>query len=204
MKNVLVIDGFYKDPQKVREVALACDWIDPSSLSNEFPGTESKRCFYSRQLVEKLGSLIGGNVDPEPHRRSFGAFALALDADREKKVVHVDSCDWTGIVYLTLDRDAQGGTTLFYHKRTQLNRFPTDSELERLSYPTKRSFEEDVLVKDGKNFNAWESDIKIDMRFNRLVLFRGGHLFHAADSYFGETPQNGRLTQLFFFRERSQ
>src|SRR5207244_306797 len=103
MKNVLVLDGFYKKPDAVREFALNCEWIDRKTLSPEFPGTESKKCFYSPSSVEKLGKLIGLEVQPEPQRSSFGAFALGLDADRTKRVVHTDACDWTGIIYLTLD-----------------------------------------------------------------------------------------------------
>lgn len=103
MKNVLVIDGFYEKPEAVREFALNCEWIDRKTLSPNFPGTESKKCFYSPSSVNKLGKLIGLDVQPE--------------------------------------------------------------------------------------------------RFNRLVLFRGGHLFHAPDRYFGTAMENGRLVQLFFFRE---
>jgi Family of unknown function (DUF6445) len=201
MKNVLVLDGFYTKPEAVREFALNCEWIDRSTLNPEFPGTESRKCFYSPSLVDKLSKLIGCKVQPEPQRSSFGAFALGLDSDRAKRVIHVDACDWTGIVYLALDRNSQGGTTLFQHKRTGLRSRPTISDLKRLGYPDMDAFELDVLKQDGRDFTAWEPDVQIDMRFNRLLLFRGGHLFHAPDQYFGTSTENGRLVQLFFFRE---
>lgn len=201
MKSLVVLDGFYKRPEAVRDFALACEWIDRATLNPDFPGTESKKCFYSPSAVEKLSELIGRAVQPEPQRSSFGAFALGLDADSRNRVVHLDACDWTGIVYLTRDINAIGGTTLFCHKRTGLTGRPREADLLRLGYADMASFEKDVPRKDGANSNAWEVDLQVEMRFNRLVLFRGGHLFHAPDQYFGTSIENGRLVQLFFFRE---
>jgi hypothetical protein len=201
MKNVVVLDGFYKRPEAVRQFALNCEWIDRTTLNPDFPGTESKKCFYSPSVVQKLSSLIGIEVQPEPHRSSFGAFALSFDLDARKRIVHLDACDWTGIVYLTQDCDSIGGTTLFCHRRTGLRGRPSEEELLRLGYGDMASFEEDVIRKDGPTSDAWDPDLQIDMRFNRLLLFRGGHLFHAPDHYFGTSVENGRLVQLFFFRE---
>lgn len=201
MKSLVVLDGFYMRPEAVRGVALSCDWIDRKTLSADFPGTESKKCFYSPSVVEKFSKLIGRPVLPEPRRSSFGAFALGLDADKQKRIVHLDACDWTGIVYLTRDCDCRGGTTLFYHKRTGLKGRPNDDDLSRLGYSDMGAFEENVLKADGANSEAWDADLQVEMRFNRMVLFRGGHLFHAPDEYFGTSIDNGRLVQLFFFRE---
>lgn len=37
------------------------------------------------------------------------------------------------------------------------------------------------------------------VKYNRLILFRGGRMFHRASKGFGNSPENGRLTQSFFF-----
>ena len=39
------------------------------------------------------------------------------------------------------------------------------------------------------------------MKYNRLVLFRT-HLWHSHNYNFGDTIENGRLVQLFFFKEK--
>lgn len=49
--------------------------------------------------------------------------------------------------------------------------------------------------------DAWEKLDEFPMRFNRLILLRGSRLFHRASAGFGSRPDNGCLTQRFFFNE---
>lgn len=201
MKNLIIVDDFYKNPQLVRDFALQNDWIEKKQLNQDFPGTESRRCNFSTEVVRKISDLVGFKITPEPRKHAFGAFALTTEEDNNKRTIHIDGCDWTGVVYLTPGSNAKGGTSLYRHLATGLNSVPTNDKLNELGYERLEDFMEHVLKKDGHNFEKWEVDNFIEMQFNRFILFRGGQLFHSADYYFGSNLIDGRLVQLFFFNQ---
>jgi Family of unknown function (DUF6445) len=45
---------------------------------------------------------------------------------------------------------------------------------------------------------AWAEDLRVENRYNRLVLYRGD-LVHSATRYFGVEPRDRRLTAVFFW-----
>lgn len=202
-RKVIVVDDFYVQPDQVREFALRQPWLQADALPDQFAGTESKRCFYSRALIRRFAQAVGSPIRVDPVRNSFGAFALTTASDEKNKVVHVDGCQWTGIVYLTPDDQCQGGTSLYRHRRTGFNRVPTEEEAQKFGLGSQVDFVRRVVEDEGRDETAWELDVKVGMRFNRLLLFRGGERFHSADSYFGDGVADGRLVQLFFFEERA-
>jgi hypothetical protein len=51
---------------------------------------------------------------------------------------------------------------------------------------------------EGTKRENWELLFTVPMRFNRLILFRS-YLWHTAGISFGDTPENARLIQLFFW-----
>jgi hypothetical protein len=51
---------------------------------------------------------------------------------------------------------------------------------------------------DASDITKWHKYDVVANRYNRLVMYRGD-LFHMSNDYFGSTPQDGRLFQLFFF-----
>jgi hypothetical protein len=51
---------------------------------------------------------------------------------------------------------------------------------------------------EAQDITKWDLMDTIGNRYNRLVLYRGD-MFHSSLNYFGSTPQDGRLFQLFFF-----
>ncbi len=46
--------------------------------------------------------------------------------------------------------------------------------------------------------DSWQALLEVPMRHNRLIVYKG-HYFHSISNVFGDTPENGRLVQLFFF-----
>jgi hypothetical protein len=51
---------------------------------------------------------------------------------------------------------------------------------------------------ETQDMTKWEMTDMIGNCYNRLALYRGD-MFHTSLDYFGSTPQDGRLFQLFFF-----
>ncbi|MBC7740995.1 MAG: hypothetical protein H7061_02280 [Bdellovibrionaceae bacterium] len=205
MKNIIVVDNFYQDPLKIRNYALnGVEYLPKNKLSPNFPGTESVKSFTSLALIEKIESSLGQKINVDPTKYSFGVFTKTYLADSRNNRVHVDTSEWTGIVYLNLPEQCQAGTSFYEHKLTGLNSIPySPSKLSELGYNSQKEFVDQFLRPQSQDQTAWKQSVHVGMKFNRLILFKAGELFHSAGSYFGHDDQSCRLTQLFFFSTAS-
>ncbi len=201
MKNIIVIDKFYEKPELVRDYALTkAQYLTNEKLAPNFLGTESIHSFTTSSVIKKIEKAIGKKIIVDPKKFSFGVFAKTEQTDQHKKEIHVDSSEWTGIVYLNLPYQCAGGTCFYQHKSTGLNAMPSKNQLKQLGYHDTEDFRKNFLQPRAQNSDEWDVSVKIGMKFNRLVLFRAGELFHAAENYFGSAETACRLTQLFFFQ----
>jgi hypothetical protein len=57
----------------------------------------------------------------------------------------------------------------------------------------------DIIEGESNDDSQWEMTMQVPMRFNRLILLRPW-LWHTAGPAFGDSPENGRLVYLMFFR----
>ena len=200
MKNIIVLDNFYETPELVRDYALTkATYLSKKQLAPQFPGTESVHSFTSTQVIKKIEKAVGASIVVNPAKYSFGVFAKTSETDQSKKMVHVDSSEWTGIVYLNLPNECHGGTCFYQHVTTGLNAIPTTIQLRQMGYENSDDFIQNFLRPRSQKSDEWKLSVKVGMKFNRLVLFKAGALFHAAENYFGSSEMNCRLTQLFFF-----
>lgn len=201
MKNIIVMDNFYKNPEIVRSYALnKVSYISKENLPNRFPGTESVQSFFSKDVIRKMEQAIGETVVVNPAQYSFGVFAKTYAADEKKKAVHVDGSDWTALLYLSRPQDCQGGTTFYEDRETGWNSIPDLATLQTKGFQSVELFKQEHLNKKSQDLAQWKVSTKVGMKFNRMILFRAGSLFHAADGYFGDSDENCRLIQLFFFK----
>lgn len=199
--NFIVIDDFYKKPKAVREIALSADYLGRDKLQEGRSGTETAKCFFTQSIVDRFEKLIGKKISFDPSKNTFGAFALQAKEDQKLNRVHIDTCDWTGLVYLNPGEQDGGGTCTYIHKKTGIEEVPPIEELQRMGFTNKEEFLKATVEVDGLSTEAWKVSCRAGMRFNRLILFKAGHLFHAAESYFGKQIDDSRITQLFMFNE---
>jgi hypothetical protein len=201
MKNIVVIDNFYRNPEAVRRYALnKVSYISNENLPEKFPGTESQQSFYSADVISKMEQAIGERIVAEPAQYSFGVFAKTYAKDEKKKTIHVDGSDWTALLYLSRPEDCQGGTSFYEDKSLGWNQIPDIETLNQRGFESVEDFKNTYLKAMGQEYSNWKVSTRVGMKFNRMVIFRAGALFHAAEGYFGETDENCRLIQLFFFK----
>ena len=203
MQNKLfVIDDFYSKPHEVRQMAIASDnWIRTDASGNRRHSWETQKCYFNDAIKARFEGMIGNKIVIDPARMGFGSFAFYPDDGEVDLTTHFDDTEWAAIIYLVPDELCQGGFSLFRHKSTQLSGPPTDKELAELGFESYQQWEEQSYYPDKLKPNEWEETLHISMRFNRLVLVQASRLFHRASSGFGTSPENGRLTQRFFFEE---
>jgi hypothetical protein len=142
-----------------------------------------------------VGEPVVGNTD-----RLHGYFRLTYHNDSRGSDIHIDTGNvWAGVLYLTLPEHCKGGTEFYRNKQYGTDHAPLRDEDLKI-YSARDRFE--VLQKTtgahGRDRGKWERTTTLPMKFNRLVLFRSWY-WHTAGELFGDTPENARLVQLFFF-----
>ncbi|MDH5325309.1 MAG: 2OG-Fe(II) oxygenase [Gammaproteobacteria bacterium] len=107
-------------------------------------------------------------------------FRYTLGSFTKRAVCHVDDTQFSAVMYLTLPEHCQGGTSIFRHIPT--NSYSASCE-ENLDFTTAES---------------WEEIHRVEMRFNRMVVYPG-QLFHSVTPpFFGDSIENARLSQTMF------
>jgi hypothetical protein len=200
--KLIVADNFYDDPDAVRRFALSTQYL-PEDQCETLSGQESIGSFYSSQVVTRLESFVGKRISIQTVGNSFGRFRYTPAHHKRRSKIHFDNTDWTGVVYLTPDAFANGGTVFCRHKETGLYGPPTHSQLAELGLSSLEDFDREVVMRDTYDDDKWSQDLVVSMRYNRLVLFRGSEMFHGSTNSFGTQIKDARLTQVFFFNESS-
>ncbi len=197
LPSLLVIDDFLADPHDARRKALALDY-DPKEKRGSYPGLLSTRPLPIEGIEPSVSKLAGVALRADT-QTSHGHCRLTLHGDKGLSGVHIDPCFYSGILYLSLDEHCRGGTDFFRHRRTGLERVPTDPlGLARSGYDDTNRLVEEVVNTDTTRRGKWERTMRVPMRFNRLILF-SPWMFHNAGPAFGKDAETGRLVCLMFF-----
>jgi hypothetical protein len=204
MDSLIVVDDFYADPAAVREYCFGTCRFRSAEPYN-YPGWEGDKGADPPELRDALSSIVGGEIEVDRERFTWGGFRLITEESGSRPAVHADSgADWAGLVYLSPDAPASCGTGFFRHRATGLEAPPTAAEARRFGFSDAVVFDRDVIRPQKCNPDAWELVSWVAPVYNRLVLFRGRECYHAPLAGFGSTPDNARLTHNFFFNDAPQ
>ena len=185
--NSLIIDDFYSNPEEVREFALQQE----VKVRGNYPGMRTEP-FASDELKQTIQDIIkpfAGEIT-KWETEYTGCFQYTVADDRSW--IHTDSyTDWAGVLYLTPDAPLTAGTGLFRHKQT-------GESVWRHQDHTPEEARLAPHFNQGRDITKWDMVDRFGNVFNRLVMYRGD-LFHVSLDYFGESLEDGRLFQVFFF-----
>ena len=183
----LIVDDFYSNVDDVRSFALQQDF----NVNGNYPGrrTASFITDSAKDLIQDIIRPFAGNVTWWGDDYT-GAFQYTTASDRSW--IHSDyTTNWAGVLYLTPDAPLSAGTGLFKLKENGLRNWKNSDHTEEENRNALHN-------KYSQDYTKWEMVDKIGNVYNRLVLYRGD-LFHVSLDYFGDSKENGRLFQLFFF-----
>ncbi|MGD6874281.1 DUF6445 family protein [Sutcliffiella horikoshii] len=203
-KDIIIVDDFYTNPDKVRELALETSYQNFGNIQN-FPGFESEKSFSSPSIKVKFQNIIKNEIIIQPDKYIYGKFRYSIKTDHAQTKVHIDhGVDWTAIVYLTRDQDSKGGLSIYHHKDLGLDSVPKDTEMKNFKCKNIADFDSKYIYPITNSTDKWEMIHHIPIKFNRLILFKGSKYFHGITEQFGNSIYNSRLTQNFFFREKTK
>lgn len=179
----IIVDDFYNDPDHVRNFALSQDF----SVQGNYPGLRTKPFLFEdvKHYINEIMLNPGGGVvnwlNASDDVGYTGAFQICTSIDRTW--IHSDYNNmWAAVCYLTPNAPLSGGTALYKH-------IPT-GERESINHVDHGEH--------GRDMTKWELSDRIANVYNRIVIYRG-NMFHASIDYFGNTFEDGRLIQTFFF-----
>jgi hypothetical protein len=197
--HLLAVDDFFRDPDQVRQIALAQQY---NSDLRFYKGLRSDQRFLWPFLREEFSRLLGLQVVNWLEHTANGVFQLTNPAD--PLVWHHDSQGYAAAVYLTPDPPAGSGTPFWRERQSGCRRGP-NHPLERTRLGNDAAVKSaESIVYDPYNFeheDTWELVESIAGLYNRLVIW-DAKLIHSATSYNGfvaEGKMGMRLVQLFFF-----
>lgn len=199
---VLSVDNFYRDPMKIREIALAQPYV---SNIKAYKGKRTGTKFLFPGVKEEFERLLGVKIADWLTMSVNGVFQITKHTD--PLVYHSDVQSYAAAVYLTPDAPPGMGTSFWRSRKfgcrrppfhpAERNKFPDDETRKAAS--DEMYSEHNLLHEDG-----WELIDKFGGLFNRLVIW-DSQLVHSASSYewFPGDSQNEadncRLVQLYFF-----
>jgi hypothetical protein len=193
---LLIRDGFYSDPDRIRRIAQSMEYTEPE----DFTGFMTREVYHERGVRRRLETILGVRItrwdtDPEEANGIFyGGFAAGTN--KEVPGVHYDEPvdDITVVVYLTPGIPFGFGTSLWQHKSTGLMNAPTRADAHRLKKPLarlRRRLELDTTRRD-----RWIEIDRAGYRYNRVVAYPSAVL-HSATRHFGANIDGGRIYQTF-------
>lgn len=74
----------------------------------------------------------------------------------------------------------------------------TPDEGRVYGYSDYEDIRKNIIYGDGLDRGLWDRYCFVPMKYNRLVLF-SPYLWHSHGDNFGDSIENGRLVQLFFY-----
>ena len=178
--NIIVVDNFYDNPDKVRYFALNQEF----NVHGNYPGPRT-RSYANQQIKQKFEQIFGKKITTWRNRSIAYNGAFQYSTSRERSWIHTDGYNThAAVIYLTPNAPLAAGTQTFMFKASR-DRYKNDDIVD--------------LTDDlSQDFTKFEVVDKIGNVYNRLILFNSKQ-FHMSVDYFGMNKYDGRLYQVFFF-----
>lgn len=191
--KLIVVDDFYENPMSVRELALSLEYRDGGT----YPGKDTAGLEFNEEYIRRLTNIINRPIERHTYTANF---RISLEEDKAERHVHFDINTHVASVCLTLDKDCKGGIALWRHKETGLE-VVNEKESELIDDIGMTTWEVDqkIVKQDGQDENNFELVTYVPYKFNRCVIIYGRQLHSPLPQGWGDSPENGRLTQHLFF-----
>jgi hypothetical protein len=191
----IILDNFFNDPIKIVQFANSLEYYQDNE--GKWPGKRTKELHeINKSFFENYGSKILSILYPTVKEKNFNCSLSFQKISKEyinKGWIHKDDdFDFTTIIYLSQHKEC--GTSLFDSKNISN---------EILNYKNKKNmhlkkdFKEEMKYLDENNSQFIET-IKINSKFNRLIMFDGAQ-YHAAQKFIENNIEEERLTLIGFF-----
>ena len=202
-----VADNFFSDPYKIIKYANTCEY--EYSVDGRWPGQRTKFVHTINQNLfvhtcYKILSILYPKDYLNLDFRATQHFQKINLNNYDNSWIHNDGFNnnlFTAIIYLSEHDDC--GTSLYHLKKDSFEAICSDKLSPTEFYlninDNKKRKKDKELCKI--NNDQYEETIRINSRFNRIVMFDANH-YHAAHNYHpSKLKQQERLTLITFFND---
>ena len=186
--GIIIIDDFYKYPNKIRNFALQQNFKPHNTLYKSMFFNPNLTCLTHYNIVQCLEKIERKSINKQiwdtfTKTESNGFFQYITKFD--KPVIHSDGLKRSMIVYLFPNPKVKSGTAFYRHKDTGIYK--------------ETSYNDGKLVdSDLHNKEKWTCHFVCENNFNRAVIF-DGNMYHSSEGGFGKSKSDARLYQTFFY-----
>ncbi len=221
--KVVIADYFYQYPEKVLQLAMGLPYTDRFEIVGNFPGVRASVNVDSAPIIASISQLWGAPLTPffTPQPVVFqGITNKGFRLNIGQRQPHIDQ-DVTAMVYINPAESCVGGTGLFRHTPTELERVPITPDQAIRSLADRLELSDEFLesaegyenfqnsmifnplfacrepthINDGNQF--WELLKMIEMRPNRLIIF-DGRCFHSQYIQPHQYTEAFRINQILY------
>lgn len=225
--KAVLVDNFYKFPDQIFELTNRLKYSSHFGITGNFPGVRSQVNFDVKPLVQAISGFWGSQLYPFFHPQPALFQRITTKNYRlnvGQRAPHIDP-DVTALVYLNPESSCAGGTSLYRHIPTGLERLPRlpitpDHEIWKLAERLELSpeffqseegydnFQSSMIfnplfaakgnnyINDGNEY--WEFFQLVEMRPNRLAIF-DARVLHSEYIKEGQFDEDYRVNQIIYF-----
>lgn len=203
--SALILDNFLPYPGVVREWAInqpfynAKEFTERYGKFTDWPGRRTDHVVdldktYADVVLTQIANLATRNFGlNNVSIRSY--FQLATAADGDSWVHQDNDVDLAAVLYLNPNAPVNSGTTLYHCNDVQKWESYMRTGEGYNTLKTINRVENSELYKE-----LFQPVDVVGNVFNRLIMYPGT-IYHKSNDYFGDSVQNGRLTQVFFIKQ---
>lgn len=191
--SLIIVDNFYNNVNEVRSFVLTQEF----TVKGNYPGqrTVSYATEDLKNIIQKYVEPFAGKIIEFPIPKLDQSDAATIyngsfqyTVARDRSWIHTDKWNnWAGVLFLTPEAPLSAGTAFY--------RFMDGS---RSQEDTNFLQNQDQIDRFTQDLTKWELVDRVGNVFNRLILF-DAHNYHMSQDYFGDSKENSRLFQVFFF-----
>jgi hypothetical protein len=200
--SILLIENFLRQPDKVRELALQQEYFTAQQFTEKYkshtdwPGQRTEHVVdlhkeYADAVLTQLAHIANVNFGlKNVSIRSYFHVTTVNDGD---SWVHQDNnIDLAAILYLTPNAPLSSGTS--FYRCNDVKKWESYMASQE-GYQTLKQINREER-KDLYN-ELFTPHAIINNIYNQLVVYYGTE-YHKSNDYFGDSIEDGRLTQVFF------
>ena len=203
-----VIDGVFRDPYRIRSLALKQEYGRTADIDYNWPGYRS---LIDETLENQYLEIMKKRVNDSTLQIQHLYFQW-IPAEWVQGCFHTDPCKYTAVTFLTPDPPSNTGTQIGevvdYHSNYQKmvnERFSVQDNFMRIGKEPfyrmnkKGFFYRNIFKIVSQRYNSkFKNPCTISNQFNRTVFFDSPKL-HRAQNFFGKELKDSRLTLVGFF-----